>query len=91
MVSGQAPPFGWYWSASRSRDSAPSAERDLRHLAGRAGMVRGQLAALLRLAEAAAAGREHDRAGLDDVRRRSARASRSSVRSSSASGDFGQD
>src|SRR5918994_281083 len=24
MVSGQAPPFGWYWSSSRSRASAPS-------------------------------------------------------------------
>src|SRR5262249_53520549 len=42
-------------------------ERNLRHLSGRAGMVRGQLAALLRLLEAAPAGREHDRAGIDDV------------------------
>ena len=40
-------------------------ERELRDLAGRAGMIRGQLAALLRLAEAAAAGGEDDRARLD--------------------------
>src|ERR671934_38963 len=25
MFAGQAPPFGWYWSASRSRASAPRA------------------------------------------------------------------
>ena len=30
MFAGQAPPFGWYWSASRSRDSAPSSTRDRR-------------------------------------------------------------
>src|SRR5579862_7449174 len=42
-------------------------ERDLRHLAGRAGMVGGELAALLRLAEAAAAGGEDDRRRLDRV------------------------
>src|SRR5205807_2871482 len=39
-------------------------ERDLRHLAGRAGMVRRQLAALLRLAVAAAAGGEDYGCGL---------------------------
>ena len=43
------------------------AERDLRHLAGRALVIRGQLAALFRLAVAAAAGRQHDGAGLDLV------------------------
>src|SRR5579859_1755228 len=42
-------------------------ERDLRHLAGRAGMVRRQLAALFRLAIAAAAGGEDDGGRLDDV------------------------
>ena len=65
MFCGQAPPFGWYWSASRSRDSAPSVERDLRHLAGRAGMVRRELASLLGLAVAAAAGGEDDRRRAD--------------------------
>ena len=42
-------------------------ERDLRHLAGRTRMVGRQLAALLRLPEAAPAGGEDDRARLDDV------------------------
>ena len=42
-------------------------ERDPRHLAGGAGMVGGELAALLGLAVAAAAGGEDDRIGLDDV------------------------
>ena len=65
-------------------------ERDLRHLAGRAGMVRRQLAALLRLLEAAAAGREDDRAGVDHVLAADARASRSRAARASASGLFGE-
>ena len=40
-------------------------ERDPRHLAGRAGVVRRELAALLGLAVAAPARSEHDRAGVD--------------------------
>ena len=42
-------------------------ERDPRHLAGRAGVVGGELAALLGLAKAAAPGREDHRPRLDDV------------------------
>ena len=65
-------------------------DRDLRHLAGGAGMVGRQLAALLRHAVAAAAG------GEDDRRRRRARARRTrarqpfSIGSSALSGDFGK-
>ena len=43
------------------------AERDLRHLAGRVRVVRRELAALLGLGVAAAAGGEHDGAGVDEV------------------------
>src|SRR5581483_9128420 len=42
----------------------PELERDLRHLAGRAGMVRRELAALRGLGVAAAAGGENDRCGV---------------------------
>ena len=42
-------------------------ERDLGHLAGRAGMVRRELAALLGDSVAAPAGRENDGAGVDQV------------------------
>ena len=42
-------------------------ERDLRHLAGRTGVVRGELAALLCLPVAAPACREDDRRGLEGV------------------------
>src|SRR5262249_61254333 len=45
----------------------PTLERDLGDLAGGAGMVRRELAALLCLAKAPAAGREDDRPRLDDV------------------------
>ena len=43
------------------------AERDLRHLAGRIRMVRRELATLSASRVAAAAGSEHDGAGVDDV------------------------
>jgi hypothetical protein len=42
-------------------------EGEARHLAGRAGMVRRELAPLLRLGEAAAAGGEDNRSGVDRV------------------------
>ena len=78
MFGGHAPPFGWYWSASKSRTSAPSSTRDLRHLAGgtrdgsskarRAPPLRGSTARPLRGPPCVAS---------IDVIRRSARASRS--------------
>ena len=67
LHGGQAPPFGWYCRASRSRASAPSPSGDAGHLAGRARVVRRQLPALLRLAVAAAAGGEDDGRRLDHV------------------------
>ena len=65
-------------------------ERDLRHLARRTGMVRRQLAALLRLLEAAAARREDDRAGVDRRARRRRARQPCSRRSSERSGLFGE-
>ena len=88
MFGGHAPPFGWYCSASRSRASAPRSTRDLRHLAGRVRVVGRELAAPLGLGVAAAAGGEHDGAGVDGRARRRARASRPSSSVSSRSGAF---
>ena len=67
MFAGQAPPFGWYWSASRSRASAPRPSAIWVTSPVAFGMVRRELAALLGLLVAAAAGGEHDRARVDLV------------------------
>ena len=65
------------------------AERDLRHLAGRARVVRRQLAALLGLAKAAAAGGQHDGARPRSRARRSWARQPAEVCSRSTSGDLG--
>ena len=65
--AGHAPPFGWYWSASRSRASAPSPSAICVTSPVAPGWLVESSPRSLGLAVAAAAGREHDGPRLEVV------------------------
>ena len=67
MFAGQAPPFGWYWSASRSRASAPSASAIRVTSPVAFGWLVESSPRACGLGVAAAAGREHDGRRVDRV------------------------